>query len=337
MRNQITILLLGEVEKQFRGEVFHPQKVRSAPHYFEISIPHPVIVDETKITIGGHEITFSVRGYPPEVILIQSTVEVPDIFNREEVSKIESEIYEKSFEIFAAHGGKKEYSEMYSIFSVSGYEGEPEQFLKHAPAIVSLLKSETIPLDEKEIEHTLSTQIKYAKNDLAIIDWDGAFLFDPKGEDGATTELLTLANLQLLRHRILDRKIDHRLDRVSKFIKQPTERRFWDVFHSTDITEDLRQVIKIIMSSISEMQLLERDIKLIGDWYSARIFEMATKKFKVQEWRVAIKEKLDLLQNVYAIVRGNFTISRKDSAEWIQIFAWFVLIILEFLWIMKAS
>ncbi len=343
MRNQLTVLLVGEVDRELRGEVFQAQKVKSAPHYFEISIPHPVIVGEAKSSIDNVPLVFSIKGYPPDILLIESTIEVKDVFDHEAMAKLESAIYEQSYKILAEHGGSRDYSETYSVFSVSGYAGEPEQFLKHSPAIASLLKSERLELDPKEIEHTMSAQIKYAKNDLAIIDWDGAFLFDPEGDVLPTIELLTLANLQLLRARILDRQLDDRLKHVSKFIKRPeSSKKLFKVFDNAELSEDLRQIIKIIMSSIAEVQLLERDIKLIGDWYSARLYDLATHKFKVNEWRATIKEKLDLLEDVYGIVKENFSISEKDRAEWIQIIAWFflqigwfVLIIIEFLYFTK--
>ena len=103
-------------------------------------------------------------------------------------------------------------------------KGEPEQFLENASVMASLLKSEKLELDAKEVKYTLDAQIKYAKNDLAIIDWDGAFLFDPSGDIEEEIELLTLANLQLLRHRILDRQLDQRLTRMVKMT--PAKKRF---------------------------------------------------------------------------------------------------------------
>ncbi len=343
MRNQLTVLLLGEVGKELRGDVFQAQKVKSAPNYFEISIPHPVIIGEAKADVSGISTVFSIKGYPPEVLLVESTVEVKDVFDHDAISKLEAAILEQSYKILDEHGGKRDYSETYSVFTVSNYTGEPEQFLKHSPSMASLLKSEQLELDPKEIEHTMGAQIKYAKNDLAIIDWDGAFLFDPEGDFLPTIELLTLANLQLLRHRILDRQLDDRLKHVSKFIRRPeANKKFFKVFNNAELSEDLRQIIKLIMSTISEVQLLERDIKLIGDWYSARLYDLTTRKFKVNEWRTTIKEKLDLLQDVYGIVKENFSMSEKDRAEWVQIIAWFflqigwfVLIIMEFLYFSK--
>lgn len=289
--------------------------------------------------MSGKEVVFSLRGYPPDILLIQATIDVNDIFS-EEILDLEDSIYAECYRLLKKRGGSEEFSETYSVFQVSDYRGDPEQFLKHDRIIGSLLKSERLELDPKEIEYTIAAQIKYVKNDLAIIDWDGAFVFDPEGDIASTIELLTIANLQLLRHRILDRQLDERLERTVKLVKKPTEGIF--MFKNKQVAEDLREIIKNRMTSLSEFQRLERDIKLIGDWYSARFYDLVSKKFKIEEWRKTIKDKLDSLEDVYSIVIENFTVSGKERAEWVQLIAffilqvgWLVLIILEFFYFTK--
>ena len=335
MRHQLTTLVLGDVSKALRGEAFLTQSLKKAPHYFQASVPHQLILGEEKAVIDGKEIVFQLRGYPPDIFLVKAKIEVENVFT-EKMLDLEDEIYAKSYEILKKKGGGDEFSEVYSVFRVSDYKGDPEEFLKHNNKIIgSLLKSERLELDPKEIEYTINAQIKYAKNDLAIIDWDGAFLFDPEGDFDATVELITIANLQLLRHRVLDRQLDERLERTAKLVKKP-EKKFF-LFNNKELAENLREVIKNRMTSLSEFQALERDIKLIGDWYSARFYDLMSKKFKLEEWRKTIKDKLESLEDIYTIVIENFTVSGKERAEWIQIvgffilqIGWLALIVLEF-------
>jgi aminoglycoside/choline kinase family phosphotransferase len=87
----------------------------------------------------------------------------------------------------------------------------------------------------------------------------------------------------------------------------------------------MKETMEIRMVSISELQRLERDIKLIGDWYSARFYELAAAKFKIDEWRRTIRSKLESLEDTYSLVVENFTVSAKHRAEWVQIIAFFVL------------
>lgn len=340
MKHQLTILVLGEVSRAVRGNIFQRQQLQSAPHYFEISVPNQVIVGEETIFVGGHETTMYLKGYSPDILVIETTIDVQNIFDQEKILMLEDQILEKSYEILGKHGGRKEASETYSVFSVVGYSGDPDQFFKHSEVIASLLKSEKIKLDPEEVSYTMAAQIKYADNDAAIIDWDGAFLFDATGDTGATIELLTLANLQLLRYRILDRQLDERLEDMARLVKMPQKK--FSFRTDKEMEENLRGILKSRLTSIRGFQSIEREIKLIGDWYFARVYDFASKKFKINEWRTSIKEKLESIEGIYNMVVENFTISGKDRAEWIQIIAffflqigWLILIVLEFFYFTK--
>jgi hypothetical protein len=326
---------MGKVTKELSGEVFTPAIVKSSPSYYKEAIPKQVIVGQENYTIGGQNVTFHLRGYQPDVLLIQTTIDVEDLFQKN-VFALEKQSYEHSYRILKEYGCDLLFSEEYSVFAVTNYDGEPEQFLNFKEIIASLLKSEeTLTLDPQEVQYTLNSRIKYGDNDLSIIDWDGAFLFDPNGDIEEDLELLTLANLQLLRHRILDHQIDTRLTRMAELVHNIPA---GGSFHSKELMQKMKETMEIRMVSISELQRLERDVKLIGDWYSARFYELAAGKFKIEEWRKTIRGKLESLEDAYSVVIENFTVSAKHQAEWIQIIlffilqiGWLVLIVIEYL------
>ena len=327
MKQHVVIFLLGEVNHDVRGEMFKPAAGKSAPEYTQRAIPRQVSIGQESVLLGGRNVAFHVGGYPPDVLLVRATIEVDDIFQKE-VFDIERQALEQAQRIFSSYAGNPEAYENYSVFTIAGYEGEPEQFLDHAAHMAALLKSERMDLDPREVDYTLRWQIKYGRNDLSIIDWDGAFLFDQEGDFEEDIELLTLANLQLLRHRILDRQLDSRLETVGALVDRPFRHGklgTWSGFRNKQLVSDLMEVVKNRMLSISQLQRLDREIKLIGDWYSARFFELATNKFKLDDWRRSILGKLDLLEDVYSIISENFAISWKSRAEWVQIILFFVL------------
>jgi hypothetical protein len=335
MKQQLVTILLGEVSRKVRGEIFRPTLVASAPAYTETAVPRQVTLGRESAMIEGREVVFNLRGYAPDVLLVEVRTDVENLFGRETFD-LEEKLYREAHRILQDRGGSRLFSEEYSVFAVSGYEGPAEQFLQHSALIASLLKSERMPLDAREVEHSLQSQIKYAMNDLTIVDWDGAFVFDAAGDFEEEIELLTLANLQLLRHRILDRQLDERLARASELVHRSAAGK---PFGRREIFGDLREIVQARMASINELQRMERDIKLIGDWYSARFFELATAKFRLDAWRATLRGKLDSLEDVYQIIVENFSLSAKGRAEWIQIVAffilqvgWFLLIVLEFLY-----
>lgn len=324
---------MAEVPKIKRGEVFQAKTLQSAPHYFSQTIPQQLIVEK--------EGNFIIKAYSPHVLLAETTAEVEDVFS-EAAFDLRQKLIDECHKKLKKKGGNFELSEEYAVGVVSGYQGDPEQFLERSSSLASFLKSEKIPLDEHEIGHTLQSQLKYAKDDLIVVDWDGAVVFDPIGEADAIVELLQLANLQLLRHRILDHDLDERLGKVGKLMQGKDVSKL--TLSRKELAEAFREVINLRTQSILEFDSIERDIKLIGDWYFARLYDLAAKKFKINSWRQAIKEKLDSIEDIYNIVSENFGFSRLHFLEMVQIVlffvlqaGWFALIILEFLYFTQVA
>ena len=317
---------------------------RSAPHYFEKSVPSQFILGQEKRKIDGREVGISIKSYKPDAILVEGSFEVENVFDNGTLLDIKDKLHEICYELAKKYGGKEEPAEEYTVYQISEYKGDPELFIsKNAQKIAGLLKSEKLELDEKEVEYTLSHQFKYAKDDLVIIDWDGAFVFDPNGEFEETIELLELANYQLLRYRILDEDLDERMRKIEKFTQQDEIKTgWWGRWFGPpprEVTQEFRDVIHVRSQSINQFEAMERDIKLIGEWYSARVFDLAAKKFRLSEWRDAVKEKLDSLEDSYGIASENLGMSRVQRLELIQIWGffilqigWLVLIVLEFIY-----
>lgn len=333
---KIISCICSETKKLPSGEVLSIPQSESAPHYYSTSVPRQMLLDKEEHEIRGVKVLFEVRAYHPDIILIEGQAEVDDIFSKE-AFEIREALIDQCHKIVKRRGGKFEMSEEYSIGIVRNYEGDPEQFLKYGNAIASFLKSERMPLDEKEVEYTLSAQIKYANNDLVIVDWDGAFVFDPNGEYESIVELLQIANLQLLRYRMLDVDLDHRLREVGRVVKEHVGK--LTIFRTKEVEQAFRGVIAIRSRSIAEFEAIDREIKLIGDWYSARLYELVGKKMRFDAWKIAIREKLDSLEDIYSIVSENFSMSRTHYLEFIQIIlffvlqvGWIVLIVLEFIY-----
>lgn len=334
MTHKLISFVVAEAPKLRVGTAVETKPIQSAPQYYESSMPKQFKIEEETMKVMDREIKFLIRGYRPDILLVEADVEVNDILS-EETFNLREALIDACHKIVKNRGGKFDLSEEYSIAAISNYQGDPEQFLKNSEKIVEFLKSEKIPLDEKEIEYTISSQIKYAKNDLVIIDWDGAFVFEPSGNIEAVVDLFQLANLQLLRYRMLDFDLDNRLQKSAKFLQKRNSK--LSLILSKETSQAFREIINIRSESITEADALERETKLIGDWYSARLYELIAKKFKLSEWQKTIQKKLESLEDVYSILVENFTVSRHQLLELAQIIlffvlqvGWFVLIILEF-------
>ena len=329
MKAKLIHFLIAESPRQKKGagETVKMPSAKSAPRYFETSVPKQSVISREKISVGGLTGTLFLKMYHPDMILAEARFDLENLFSHKTI-EFKEEVAKKLKEILKKKNGKdiEQSGEEYSVYAVSDYQGDPEQFLAERSILASLLKSEKIALDPKEVDYTLSSSIKYAKNDMVIIDWDGAIIFDPQGDFESAIELLELANLQLLRYRVLDKELDRRLSRVTKLIRESPDRaRF--LFGAKEMNQAIKNVILIRSSSISEFQTLEKEVKLIGDWYSARLFDLAAKKFKIENWREDIKDKLEALEDVYTLASERFTNSWERRAKIFETIGWYILIV----------
>lgn len=295
--------------------------LKSSPNYPDV-LPKPAILRTQKGRVGDRESELVVKAFPPDTVVVEATFDFQDLA-REPLLDVTQNLLLECRNVLDQFGCHPEFDEDYSVYCVSDYQGDPEIFLDlHGERIASLLKKERIRLDEEEIQATLAANLKYGKDDLSVVEWDGAFIFDPQGDFQSNIELFEIANLQLLKSRMLDEELDQRLKTTLHLLRQ---RPNWFPLRSKQVRGVLREVVEIRTTSILESQAIEHNIKLIGDWYTARLYALIGKKFHLDDWRKNINEKLDILEDVYSMAADNFSVSFHTTLEFILIAGWFLL------------
>jgi len=312
-------------ERVGKTAVATTKETHSSPTYVATA-PEQKIIEKITKNIDGTDITFYIKGYPQNIIFVEGAVNTNDIF-RWELLDLKEKMLQASRDILKRYETYHDFEEEYGIFCMSSYVGVPEEvFAPYQEYIASFLKSEREILDPKEIAQTLETSIKYGKDDLLIVDWDGAFIFDSSGNFDETVELLELGNYQLLNYRILDFELDRRLAKLSRLLQQQQVDKT-RIFQTGNIKETVRKFIQARSRSIITFEAVERNVKLIGDWYSARVFNLMEKKFHLDAWRKNIKEKFETLEDLYNMASENFELSFSKRMDLAMIFGWLLLLI----------
>jgi hypothetical protein len=275
--------------------------------------------------VNGGEVAFLVKAYLPEAVVVEATVAVENVLSAEAL-EFKRELSTECRKVLDEFSCSRDFDEDCSVFCVSDYSGDPEVFLSlFGNRIAQFLKNEDVELDEEEVRITLGVSLKYGKDDITIVDWDGAFIFDAAGDFQSDIELLQISNLQLLRSRILSDDLDKRLEKTLRLLRRP---RRMPIFRSREVRKVLKEIIEIRTQSILETEIVEHNIKLIGDWYSARLYSLIAKKYHLDEWAKDIKDKLDMLEDVYTMASENFSISYRATIEFVILAGWFILLLL---------
>lgn len=324
----ITFVVAPIGEQRDEGELIEPKKLKRAPGTLGEDLPKKYIVKKDD--------SMTLYLFKPDVLLAQVEATVDSVFDVAAVNRVREEQLETCRDVLTRSGADTSVTEEYSVCIVQGYdERTMESYEKKKDTIASVLKFEEIELSEEETSRTLSGEIRYAKNDLAYVDWETAFLFDPDGDVDEEIQILHIVNLQLLQYRLLDRNIDKKLSIIHAHLRESSHHK--GLKFNKKLSEYFKEAIDMRLGSLAKLDAIERDIKMIGEWYQARLYALAAKKLKVNDWAGGIRTKLESLEDIYSIVSERFSVSKLHMLEMLQIIlffvlqvGWFVLIILEF-------
>jgi hypothetical protein len=325
---RLVVFLFGETDMNLEATAVVPTRTDknapSAPSYPDV-IPKQKIIRVEKRECDAIEVRFIVKAYLPDVVVVEASLDMDDILSNTTL-EFKRRLINECRKILGEFGCDPLFDEEYSVYCISGYSGDPEVYLsRYGATIAAFLKNERIELDEEEVKATLSAYLKYGKDDITIVDWDGAFIFDSSGDFASNIELFEIANLQLLKSRILDYDLDERLEKTLRLMGAS---KGLPVLRSRDVRKVVKEIIEIRTQSILESEAVERNIKLIGDWYSAKLYSLISKKFHLDSWKTEIKEKLDTLEDVYTMATENFSVSYRATLEFIILAGWFILLLL---------
>ncbi|MBM3199591.1 hypothetical protein FJZ53_01550 [Candidatus Woesearchaeota archaeon] len=281
--------------KEFkRAKEYEPKLVKSAPSYLEI-IPKVKVLDQKSMKVKNNDVKLTIKSYFPESIVLEAQVELKDILSKD-VFELKDGLFETCKKIAEPYkpGG---IIEEYSIFCVKDYSNVDEAINKNRSAIASTLKDEPIVLDEDEIKNTLSVNMSYGKNDMIIIDWDGAIIFDQAGEFDEEIDIIEIVNIQLLGLRLLDKTLGIELERLKDLgLENKSLLKF------KKLRAVFKDVVKIRSESMLDLEEIEDRIKLYGDWYSGKLYDLVSKKLYIDRWSQSVNKKLDVMQQLYDIV-----------------------------------
>ena len=207
--------------------------------------------------------------------------------------------------------------EDYAIFQIEAFStpcSADELYTKHAQEVAQILRVEPTTLSNQEVHDVISHHIAFSPDDVAIIDWHAALLFDREADD--VRAVLEFANVELLEMRYLDEQLDNALDQAYEALSRRARR--W-VRRPGAAAADLHRVAQMQVDSAMLFEGVNNTLKLLGDQYLARVYRLASQRFHLEEWDVSIIRKLHTLESIYEKISDRATNQRMEILEWIII------------------
>ncbi|HEY2159657.1 MAG TPA: hypothetical protein VGH33_28795, partial [Isosphaeraceae bacterium] len=205
------------------------------------------------------------------------------------------------------------FSEEYVVFQLG--EQSPEWFESHRGWIAGLVRLESGPLSEEEVREATRLSLSYTPTDRVTLDWAAGFVADSVATD--TLQVIEFANVQLLEFRHIDDRLDDRLEAAYRVIRPPRPRR-WGISwrgHS----DAVRSVRELEIEATSLFERADNALKLIGDQYLSRVYDLAQDRFHLPEWQQSIRRKLETVGDVYDLLVQQAGGTRMEVLEFVVI------------------
>ena len=217
--------------------------------------------------------------------------------------------------------------ETYTVVFVRRFDGDPAAGdVLGTPSLASLVLGEPTNrrLSPSQRQDVLTHSHSYFDDDLVVVDWNCAFVLEPSGSRDIP-DILELASSQLLELRYYDELFDAELARVYRDLDRARGRRIPD-FRNPWVDLGRRVVSRLVeLSEFAER--VDNTLKVIGDFYLARVYESAVRRFRIRSWQASIDAKQALLAQSHSLIRGEIDARRTTLLELVVI----VLILVEVL------
>src|SRR5207302_932583 len=204
--------------------------------------------------------------------------------------------------------------EDYFIFHLREIEGAPtaaDLLASQRDHIAQVVRGETAMLSEGERQEILQSRISYYPNDLAVIGWNAAFIYDtPSGAETAI-QLLQYANSQLLEFRHYDEFLTSELEGVYDFLDKGGTR-LWARWRTARAASKLHAVL-LDVAELTERA--DNAIKFLSDMFSARLYKLAASRVGVPDYKDLVQQKLKTAEELYHFMVDQFNQSRAFVLE----------------------
>jgi hypothetical protein len=222
-------------------------------------------------------------------------------------------------------------SEDYFVFHVREIAELPtatELLERHGPLVAQIVRGERTRLAESESNEVLQSRISFYPNDLAVIGWNAAFLYDTAAGAEMAIQLLEYANSQLLEFRHYDELLTRELEGVYTSLEQGT-----GLFRRWRMARSANALYSLLLEVMELTEHADNAIKFLSDMFAARLYRLAATKVGVPDYKNLVRQKLDTAGDLYRFMVDQFNQSRAFLLE----LAVVVILVIELIFLFRGK
>ena len=222
--------------------------------------------------------------------------------------------------------------EDYFVFHVRDIAGNPsaaELLSTQGGRIAQIVRGENVPLSDGEQQEIMQSKISYYPNDLAVISWNAAFLYDSTAGAETVIRLLEYANSQLLEFRHYDELLTRELQSVYAFMDHGS----MGIAARWRTAKRASRLHTVLLDVDELTERADNAIKFLSDMFSARLYRVAASKIGVNDYKNLVNQKVHTAEELYRFMVDQFHQSRAFLLEVLVV----IILVIELLWLFKGS
>jgi hypothetical protein len=188
--------------------------------------------------------------------------------------------------------------------------------------LIPLLSGEQRTLSDGARQDLLRQRFSYYTDDLVVLTWDRAFIYEPRG-DSDVMDVLEVANAQLLEMRYYDELLDAELPRMYDLVERA--RRASGLRSSRRFAALARGLYTLVAEVTELTERIDNALQVTEDVYLARIYSAALEQFRVGAVNAAVDRKLSIIRDTYTALHDEAAATRAELLELLIV----VLIVIE--------
>jgi hypothetical protein len=180
--------------------------------------------------------------------------------------------------------------------------------------LAPLLSGESRALSEGARADLLRQRFSYYTDDLVVLTWDRAFIYEPRGESDVM-DVIEVANAQLLEMRSYDELLDDELPRMYDLVE--TARRTQALFAARRFANLARRLYTLVAEVTELTEKVDNALQVTEDVYLARIYSAALDLFRVPTVSAAVDRKLAIIRETYTALYDEASSRRAELMEFL--------------------
>jgi len=222
-------------------------------------------------------------------------------------------------------------SEDYFIFhlrEVAGLPSAAELCNLQGARIAQIVRGETAQLSDGERNEILQSRISYYPNDLTVIGWNAAFLYDTAVGAETAIQLLEYANSQLLEFRHYDELLTRELESVYDSLDKGT-----GTLARWRLARAASKLHTVLLDVTELTEHADNAIKFLSDMFSARLYKLAAQKVGVPDYKDLVTQKVQTAEELYRFMVDQFNYSRAFVLELLVV----IILVIELIYFFRGN